>query len=147
LTASTHDQKGIIQHTSEEAMQNTIRLEKKIIKYVEQKHFYTLINANNETESLIVSYGVSANAAEEAQLLLKEKGIIVDLLIVKTLLPIATEINDIIRRYKKITFAEDNYNGQYARIVFGDKLPDHVKFVGAIGKMLSPKTIIEGGIF
>ncbi|MGQ9846357.1 MAG: hypothetical protein ACUVQP_02485 [Bacteroidales bacterium] len=145
LTASTHDQKGIIQHTNEEAMQNTVRLEKKILQYIEKNHDFSLVKKGSET--LIVSYGISANAAEEAVIKLEQQGKKVDFLIVKTLLPVASEINDIIHSYKKVVFAEDNINGQFARIIFGDRLPEHVSFVGAIGKMLSPKEIMEGGKF
>lgn len=145
ITASTHDQKGIIQHTSEEAMQNTVRLEKKVIQYIDRNYSYFLDKKQSDT--LIVSYGITANAAEEAVLKLEQQGKKIDFLIVKTLLPIASEINDIIHSYKKVVFAEDNINGQFAKIVFGDRLPNHVNFVGAIGKMLSPKEIIEGGKF
>jgi len=145
LTASTHDQKGIIQHTSEEAMKNTIRLENKVNQYIDTHNDYNHIN--NDADTLVVSYGITANAAEEAVLTLKKQGKKVDLLIVKTLLPIASKINDIIHSYKKVVFAEDNINGQYAKIIFGDRLPNHVSFVGAIGKMLSPKEILEGGKF
>lgn len=145
ITASTHDQKGIIQHTNEDSMQNTVRLEKKILNYIDQNHDYSLVKKGSET--LVVSYGISANAAEEAIIKLNEQGKKVDFLTVKTLLPIASEINDIIHSYKKVVFAEDNINGQYAHIIFGDRLPQHVSFVGAIGKMLSPKEIIEGGKF
>lgn len=145
IIASTHDQKGIIQHTNEESMQNTVRLEKKIIQYIDNHYDYSIQKNNSDT--LVVSYGITANAAEEAVLTLNKQGKKVDFLIVKTLLPIAGNINDIIHSYKKVVFAEDNINGQYAKIVFGDRLPNHVSFVGAIGKMLSPKEIIEGGKF
>ncbi len=145
ITASTHDQKGIIQHTNEEAMRNTVRLEMKINNYIDQHHFYYLNKKGSDT--LVVSYGITANAAEEAVLKLEQQGKKVDFLIVKTLLPVASKINDIIHSYKKIVFAEDNINGQYAKIIFGDRLPNNVSFVGAIGKMLSPNEIIEGGKF
>jgi 2-oxoglutarate ferredoxin oxidoreductase subunit alpha len=143
FTASTHDQKGIIQHTNEESMQNTVRLEKKILKHIEDYCYYEHVKNNSDT--LIVSYGVSANAAEEVLRMLQKSGKKVDLLIVKTLLPIPSVIYDIIVNYKKIVFAEDNMNAQFARIVFGERLPKHVFFAGAIGKMLSPKEIMEGG--
>lgn len=145
MTASTHDQKGIIQHTTDEAMQNTVRLEKKILRYIDKNHDYSLVKRDSDT--LVVSYGISANAANEAVIILEQQNKKVDFLIVKTLLPIASKINDIIHSYKKIVFAEDNINGQYAHIVFGDRLPSHVRYVGAIGKMLSPYDIIKGGKF
>ncbi|MCX7863106.1 MAG: hypothetical protein N2449_08955 [Bacteroidales bacterium] len=143
LTASTHDQKGIIQHTSEDAMRNTVRLEKKILTYLPEYTYYEHVNNNSKT--LIVSYGVSANAAQEAIKILQKHQKTVDLLIVKTLLPVPEILYSITEKYQKIIFAEDNINGQYAKIMFGEKLPAHVSFVGAIGKMLSPKDIIEGG--
>lgn len=143
ITASTHDQNGIIQHTSEDAMRNTVRLEKKILKYLNEYTYYELIQ--NNSKQLIVSYGVSANAAQEAVKILQKNGRNADLLIVKTLIPIAESLYAIIEKYEKVVFAEDNINGQFAKIMFGEKLPAHISFVGAIGKMLSPKDIIEGG--
>ncbi len=143
LTASTHDQKGIIQHTSEDAMKNTVRLEKKIYYYLPEYTYYQHIE--NGSDTLIVSYGVSANSAEEAVKILKNQQKPVDLLIVKTLLPVPSALYDITKKYSKIVFAEDNINGQFAKIMFGDKLPENVCFVGAIGKMLTPQQIIEGG--
>ena len=143
ITASTHDQKGIIQHTSEEATRNTVRLEKKIYHYLNEYTYYEHIK--NGSDKIIVSYGVSANAAQEAVNIQNEKNIPVDLLIVKTLLPVPNVLYDILNNYKYIVFAEDNINGQYAKIMYGDKLPPNISYVGAIGKMLSPKEIIEGG--
>jgi 2-oxoglutarate ferredoxin oxidoreductase subunit alpha len=145
LTASTHDQKGIIQHTSDEAMRNTVRLEKKIYRYINDYTYYDYVN--NGSDSIIVSYGISANAAQQAVIDLSSNGKKVDLLIVKTMLPVPNVLYEILEKYKKIVFAEDNINGQYAKIMYGDKLPDKVKCVGAIGKMLSPLAIIEGGQF
>lgn len=145
ITASTHDQKGIIQHTSEDAMRNTVRLENKILKYLDEYTYYEHIQ--NGSDKIIVSYGVSANAAQEAVKVLKDKNNNVDLLIVKTLLPVPHVLFDILSKYKHIVFAEDNINGQYAKIMFGERLPENILFVGAIGKMLSPTEIIEGGKF
>ncbi len=145
MTSSTHDQKGIIQHTNEESMQNTMRLEKKILKYIDDYCYYEHIQ--NKSDSLIVSYGVTANAAEEASKLLSKENKKVDVLIVKTLLPVPTSIYDLITRYKKVVFAEDNINGQFAKIIYGERMPNHVTYVGSIGKMLSPEDIIKGGKF
>lgn len=145
LTASTHDQKGIIQHTSDDAMCNTVRLEKKIYKYLDEYTYYEHIQ--NGSDKVIVSYGISANAAQEAIKILKEQNKNTDLLIVKTLLPIPSVLYNILEKYKHIIFAEDNINAQYAKIMFGDKLPNNICHVGAMGKMLSPKEIIEGGKF
>ncbi|MCX7954364.1 MAG: hypothetical protein N3A01_04135 [Bacteroidales bacterium] len=138
ITASTHDQKGIIQHTSPEAMQNTIRLEKKIRTHI--KNFVYFEHKKNNSNILVISYGISANAAQEAMRISNNK---FDLLIVKTLLPVVNEIYEIIDNYTTIIVAEDNINAQYAKILFGDRLLPKVKTVGAIGKMLSPDDILK----
>jgi len=138
VTASTHDQKGIIQHTSDEAMNNTKRLEFKIYKHINNYIFYTHIKNNSNT--LVISYGVTANSALEALKLSKTK---FDILIIKTLLPITKKIYEIIENYSQIIVAEDNFNNQYARLLFSNNIPENVKVVGSIGKMLSPTEILK----
>lgn len=138
ITASTHDQKGIIQHTSTEAMQNTIRLEQKILTHIKKYFYFDYIN--NNSNILVISYGITANAAQEALKISQNK---FDLLIIKTLLPVNNEIYDIIDKYKKIIVAEDNINAQYAKILFGNRFHSNITTVGAIGKMLSPNDILK----
>ena len=67
----------------------------------------------------------------------------ISLLNVKTLLPIGDTIYKIMEGYQQVYIAEENLNGQYRQLVFGAKSPDHVFGINKIGKMITPKEIIE----
>jgi len=142
ITASTHDNSGILQHSTEEALANTIRLDKKSAHNLESyTHFDYYLEPKADT--LVVSYGISAAAAIEACELANEEGKQVSLLISKTLLPVPPVYRDIMSKYKKIVFCEENLNAQYARILFGEFLPSHIQHIGSIGKMISPSDILN----
>jgi hypothetical protein len=40
-------------------------------------------------------------------------------------------------------FAEENLQGQFASILFGERLPEGVRVVGDIGHMIKPEDIVE----
>jgi len=142
FTASTHDTSGILQHSTEEALANTVRLDKKSACNL---HSFTHFNyiKNDQSDTLLFSYGITSEAAIEAMELVREKGKHISVLIAKTLLPVPEIYYDILKNYKKVIVCEENLNAQYARILFGERLPEHVRHIGAIGKMISPVEILN----
>ncbi|MCX6294665.1 MAG: hypothetical protein NTX97_01135 [Bacteroidetes bacterium] len=141
-TASTHDQKGIIQNTSKEAIDNTKRLELKHQKNLKH-HLYYEYDGEKGANTLLISYGITASASREAVKNLREQGEKVSLLIPKTLLPVAPEYFDIIEKYNKIVIAEENLSGQYRKILFGEFGNKKVSGVNGIAEMITPARITE----
>ncbi len=141
-TASTHDQKGIIQNTSKEAIDNTKRLELKHQKNLKH-HLYYEYDGEKGANTLLISYGITASASREAVKNLREQGEKVSLLIPKTLLPVAPEYFDIIEKYNKIVIAEENLSGQYRKILFGEFGNKKVSGVNGIAEMITPDRITE----
>lgn len=142
LTASTHNQAGILQNKTPEALENTMRLQKKMLANLNQ-YFYFEFDSQDGAETLLVSYGISSRAATEAAILLREKGEKISVLTVKTLLPTSDKIYEIIEGYKKVFIVEENLTGQYRQILFGTRSPKHIKGINKIGHMISPKEIME----
>ncbi|MBI2969009.1 MAG: hypothetical protein HYY40_14500 [Bacteroidetes bacterium] len=142
LTASTHDTCGILQNTAKEALENSVRLHKKIIKNSSGYSFYDL-EEEKGAGTLIVSWGITALAAKEAAGRIRKEGKKVSLLITKTLLPVPDVYYNIMARYKKVIIAEENLTGQYRQILFGSKSPDNITGVNKFGKMISPEEIME----
>ena len=141
LNASTHDKEGIIASTASEALQNSQRLGVKIDSGTPV--LYDL-DEQAEGDALVVSYGVSAGAAQEAVEILRTRGKAVSLLIAKTLLPVPLEYSQILERYERIVIAEENSQGQLAQLLFGKRLPDKVSVVNKdIGRMVAPAQIIQ----
>jgi len=139
LTASTHDCRGMIQHTSPEAMANTRRLQTKIEALTPA--VYELFEQES-AETLVVSYDITAEAARDAVAMLRRRGIPVSLLLPKTLWPVPSVYLEVMRRYPRVVFAEENLQGQLAHLLYGAVLPPGVRKVTAVGAMIPPEAIV-----
>jgi 2-oxoglutarate ferredoxin oxidoreductase subunit alpha len=140
-TASTHNENGILQGITPEALGNTIAIHEKVEKNLGSYLFYELIEEDSDT--LLVSYGITANATREAAQRLREEGKRVSLLVPRTLLPVPDIYMDIMSGYKNVVIAEENYHGLYSNLLFGAKAPENIQNVNTIGRMISPDEIIE----
>jgi 2-oxoglutarate/2-oxoacid ferredoxin oxidoreductase subunit alpha len=144
INASTHDAKGILQHSSPESLANTIRLENKAVHHLPSYTFYEL-DEQAGAKKLVVAFDISASAAIDAVEMMRSKGEKVSLLIPQTLFPIPDVYYNIMDKYEKVVMVEENINAQYARIMFGHRLPSKIATVGSLGKMITPQEIINGG--
>jgi 2-oxoglutarate/2-oxoacid ferredoxin oxidoreductase subunit alpha len=131
-----------LQHSNEEALNNTRRLEEKPLRHLPGYLYYDL-NYQEGANSIIVSYGITAAAARDAVRTIRAEGKKVSLLIVKTILPVPPVYLDILGSYQKVIIAEENINNQFASVLYGSRLPGFVRTVTAIGKMISPDEIIK----
>ncbi len=138
LNASTHDRCGIIQHTSDEAMANTRRLQAKV--EAGTPVLYGL-DEQEGARTLVVAYDITSGAAREAITALRAQGVPVSLLIPRTLLPLPAVYREVMDRYPRVVIAEENHQGQLARLLFGARVPPHVRTVTAIGRMIRPDEI------
>jgi len=141
-TASTHTEDGILQGITPEALGNTIAIHEKIEKNLDSYLEYEFIKEDS-ADTLLVSYGITANATREAAVRLKAEGKAVSLLIPKTMLPVPDVYMNIMSGYNKIIIAEENYHGLYSNLLFGARTPENIHKVNTIGRMISPDEIIE----
>lgn len=144
INSSTHDTKGILQHSTEESLNNTLRLQEKIDKHLSDFTHYEY-DAQAGAEKLIVSFGITSLAAFDAVKKMRENNEKVSILTLNTLLPVSPVFYDIMDKYQHIIIAEENSTAQYSKILFGDRLPKHVTHVGSFGRMITPSDIIKGG--
>lgn len=140
LNASTHDRCGIIRHTDDEALANTRRLEAKVEALTPLLYH---LDEQAEAETLILTYGITTGAAREAVTTLRNEGVPVSLLVARTLLPLPSMYYEIVDRYPRVVIAEENSQGQLARLMFGRRLPAKIRTVTAIGRMIRPDEIIS----
>jgi len=140
FTASTHDAHGIIQNASPEGLNNSVRLHKKVVENLPEYTHYDL-DEQTGADTLIVSFGITAQAAREAVIRIRESGGQVSLLVVKTLLPIPKAYYEICARYGRVFFAEENLTGQYRQLMFGATSPEQIRGINQFGKMITPETI------
>ena len=142
LTASTHDKMGILQNTTPEALENTLRIHQKAIHNMDSYLYYE-ISEEADADVLLLSYGISSDACREAQRNLNAAGKKVSLLIAKTLLPVHPLYYDIIAKYRHVVFVEENHQGLYKQILFGHQQVKNMSTVNAIGRMVYPSEIME----
>ncbi len=142
ITASTHDEAANIRKNDPEALANTRRLRDKFINRMDELTLYDL-DRQEGSQKLLVTWGITADAARDALTALRDKGEKVDLLVVKSLLPVSPEIYNIIDRYEDVVIAEENLTGQLKEILFGVRPLPHIKQVNKMGNMITPDEIIK----
>ncbi len=142
INASTHDADGMIKKATVEALSNTRRLNEKVKKRIDEYTFFTL-DEEVSSDILIVAYGISAAAARDAAGIIRNDGQKVSLLIVKTLLPVPPQILDIFERFTNIIFVEENIDGSYREIIYGQRPSGNIRGVNKFGQMISPSEIVK----
>jgi 2-oxoglutarate ferredoxin oxidoreductase subunit alpha len=141
-TASTHNEHGILEGITPGALGNTIKIHEKIINNLDSFLHYEL-DKEDKADTLLIAYGITANAVREAAKMLKEGGKPVSVFIPKTLLPIPDLYLNIMSGYNHVVIAEENHPGLYRKLLFGVKTPANVHSVNTIGRMIGPDEIIE----
>ncbi len=142
INASTHDQGGILQHSSPEALANTRRLEEKIRSRMEAYSFYGL-DEQAGAKTLVVAYGITAAAAREAVKKIRGQGHRVSFLNPKTMLPLPAQYLKLAKGYDNVLIAEENINNQLGDLLFGQAGRPGLRFAGGLGKMITPQEIQE----
>ncbi len=141
ITASTHDEAANIRKNDPEALANTRRLHDKFINRIDELTIYDL-ERQEGAEKLLITWGITTDAARDALAKLREMGKKIDLLVVKSLLPVSPKIYDILNQYPEIFIAEENLTGQLKEILFGHAPVKNVKQINKMGNMITPDEII-----
>jgi len=141
-TASTHDKTGIIQNTTPDALANSTRLARKITANLES-YLFDDYNRQEGAKTLLITYGITTQAAADAVKAWRSEGKKASLLVMKTLSPIAKRYFDICKEYDNIVIAEENLDGELRRIMFGQGDQARITGVNKIGQMIEPGEIIK----
>ncbi len=142
INSSTHDDSGTIKKATKAALGNTIRLHNKIQRRISEYLLYEH-DESSEKNILIVSYDITAEATRDAVRQLRENGVNISALYVKTIIPFAKELMTIIYGYENVIFAEENLTGLLVKMIYGNNPPKNVTKVNRIGSMISPSEIIK----
>jgi 2-oxoglutarate ferredoxin oxidoreductase subunit alpha len=141
-TSSTHGPDGYITTKKEEIAGNIDRLERKVQSGIEQFSFYDF--RNEDADTLVLAYGVSARAAKVACGELQTEKKSVSLLILKTLWPVPEAvIRSAAEKAKRVVVVEMNL-GLYAREIRRILPGRQVDFFGQMdGDLITPRQIRE----
>ena len=142
-TSSTHGPSGYITTDFEIIANNQERLQKKLLSAVDRFSYHEAWLEEN-TDTLLLTYGVTARAARDVYKAQKNRGKPVSLLVLKTLWPVPERIiKESAERYKRVIVVEMNL-GQYVREI-ERVLPDkRIEFMGQMdGRLITPSQIEE----
>ena len=142
-TSSTHGPDGYITTNSSEIANNQNRLKKKLESAVNSFSFYEeYLQADSDT--LLITYGVTTRAARTACDDLEHAGKPVSLLALKTLWPVPEElIREKAKIFKHIVVVEMNL-GQYIHEIERILPEKHITFYGQMdGSLIYPDKIKE----
>ena len=120
------------------------RLKEKVESNVSEFSYYDAI-LDDAADTLLITYGISARSAKEAQQKMKASGHAVSLLILKTLWPVPDQlIRDKAATHERIVSIEMNL-GQYCREIERILPNKRVESINQLdGTLISPETIIKG---
>ncbi len=141
FTASTHNSDGILMGLAPEALENSMRLDRKVKKNIHRYLFYEYTGKKHD--KILVSWGISSLSCKEAVTLLKEENEGVDLLICKTLLPVPEVYFEILSDYKKVFVVEENLTGQFRQILTAGIDYKKLDGINSFGRMISPESIVK----
>jgi 2-oxoglutarate/2-oxoacid ferredoxin oxidoreductase subunit alpha len=142
-TSSTHGVDGYITTDSDEITRIQDRLNTKLTSEVKRFSFHESF-IEEDADTLLVTYGITARAARDAYRVCKNSGRPVSLLILKTLWPVPEElIKETAEHVQRVVVVEMNL-GQYVREI-ERILPDKtIDFLGQMdGRLISPTQIAK----
>lgn len=143
VTASTHNEQGMIARFNESVRSNTERL-------LVNKNFDLFPAAVRDLQpgapTLVISYGYTAYAAKEAVKNLRARGQAVSHLIIRTLFPVRVDdIRSALPGIERVVVAEENMTGLYRRALLAEdsfrKYPVEVVGVHVMGRPITPAEI------
>lgn len=142
-TSSTHGPDGYITNDPEVIGKNQQRLREKILSSSKRITLYEE-SIQPESETLVISYGVTSRAVEEAAKVLNGRGQSISTLTLKTLWPIPQELLlQKAKQFNRIVVVEMNlglYVREIQRLMPGKK----VEFYGQMnGVLITPGKIVE----
>jgi 2-oxoglutarate ferredoxin oxidoreductase subunit alpha len=148
FTTSTHDEHGQLTKAAEKVHKLNERLAAKVESHVDE---IAMVKADLQpgAETLVISYGVTTRAVEEAVRTARERGRLVSALTIYSLWPVPEkEIKELLVGIRKVIVPELNL-GQYRREV--ERLVhDEVEVMGinrVDGELISPEEILtQGGL-
>jgi 2-oxoglutarate ferredoxin oxidoreductase subunit alpha len=145
FSASTHNQAGIlVDIKNEEALQNTLRLDKKVQGNVSDFTYYEYeTKVEYDKKLLVIGYDTCALAIKSANRIMEANGKGFDYLIPKTLFPVPEIYHTLSKDYEKVLLVEENIAGEYAEILWGKFPPQNVYRLNLFGKNITPQTIIS----
>lgn len=144
VTGSAHDKMGRLQKNSPETLEVLRHLEEKI-RWRLDDLCVIKTDIEKDAEILVLSYGITARAAQEAVRQARRAGERVSLFTIHSLFPIPSRrLRAGLEGMRRVVIAEENLKGLYASMI-RHLIPStvDVRLVTKIGSMITPHEIVE----
>ena len=142
-TGSAHNKSGELKKNDTETLEVLHHLEEKIRR---RKDGLAIVkrDVDLDADTLVISYGITARAMDEAIQHARKEGKKVSGLQLLTLFPIPEkQILGALGKARRVVIAEENLSGQYRGVIAHMLRNQEVIGVNKIGSMITPKEIIE----
>ena len=143
MTGSAHDKQGTLQKNSSETLDVLIHLQKKIEAQKEAMAIVRIDEQEN-ADTLLLSFGITARTAKEATRKARAVGKKVRNANIISLFPIPeTLLKEAARGVRRIVVAEENMTGQYRSVIQSLFPGKEIIGVNSVGKMITPAMIMD----
>jgi len=140
-TGSAHNKNGNLKKNDLETLEVLRHLEEKVISR-KDKLAMVKFEGQNDAKTLVISYGITARAAQEAVRTVRKKGGRASTLIIQSLFPVPDErIKEALAGISRVVVAEENFGGQYRSRIEHLMKDKEVVGVNKIGSMITPAEI------
>jgi 2-oxoglutarate ferredoxin oxidoreductase subunit alpha len=142
-TGSAHNKAGELKKNDAETLEVLHHLEEKIRR---RKDGLAIVkrDVQPDADTLVISYGITARAMDEAIQLARKEGKKVSGLHILSLFPISEkQILGALGDARRVVIAEENLSGQYRSVIAHLMRNQEVIGVNKIGSMITPKEIME----
>lgn len=142
-TGSAHNSLGELKKNDRETISILRHLEEKINAHKDEL-VVVEEDLQDGSETLLISFGITARTSKEAVQLIRKTGRKISLLVIYSIFPIPE--NAILKssqNAKHILVAEENLSGQYRNLIQHLFKEKEIRGINKIGSMITPKEIIE----
>ncbi len=142
-TGSAHDKQGRLQKNSPETIEVLKHLEDKI-RWRAGDFAVVQSDIQSDASTLVISYGITSRAAQEAVRTARRHGKKVSYLGILSLFPVPVKkLTKALQKVKRVIIAEENLNGLYRSVLERYLTGRTVVGVNSIGAMITPQQIQE----
>lgn len=143
MTGSAHDKRGTLQKNSPETLDVLMHLQKKIDARKDEIALVRIDEQEN-AETLLLSFGITARTSKEATRLARVAGKKVRNANIISLFPLPEkQLVEAARGVKRIVVAEENMTGQYRGVIQSLFTGKEIIGVNSIGTMITPRMIVD----
>lgn len=142
-TGSAHDMNGKLQKNSPETIEVLKHLEEKIRWRASELEIVD-VDRDEDATTVLVSYGITTRAAQEAVEQARERGISVTHVAVKSLFPVPWyTLGELFEPAERIIVAEENLGGLYRSVLERRSAGNVYEGINKIGSMITPREILR----